>query len=100
MILAFAVFATTGCSSNSDDGDDNNPTGFCDQLLVKSQEYTNILTAFQEDPSETTCNNLRNSALEFIEAVKGCSEFSEQYADLENAAQEWTALDCSKEFGN
>ena len=96
LIFPLAI-ATIGCSSDDSDGDDG-PNAVCDQLLDFSTEYTDAFTAFQANPTEETCNDLRNVALDFIDAVEDCPQFAAQYSELEEAAQGWTELDCSGNF--
>lgn len=97
LIFPLAI-TTTGCSSSDDSDGDDGPNASCDQLSDFSTEYTNAFTAFQANPSEQTCNDLRNVALDFIDAVEDCPQFADQYSELEEAAQGWTDLDCSGNF--
>jgi len=83
----------------NDDSDSNEESNIvCDQLIDLSTSYSNAFSAFQTNPSENTCNDLRSAALNFIDSVENCSALSEQYSDLEEAAQGWTELNCSQEF--
>ncbi|APY09834.1 hypothetical protein BWZ22_00595 [Seonamhaeicola sp. S2-3] len=88
------VIGTYGCSNN-DDGDDN-PTGVCNEVISSATKFSNALTSYQQNPSETTCNNLKNTALDYIEALQDCQKYTEQYGDLEEAAEGYRNLDCSE----
>ncbi|MFC0604199.1 hypothetical protein [Winogradskyella pulchriflava] len=86
-------------SCSSDDSDDGSDAVLgCNQLINLSTEYSDAFTDFQANPSEETCNDLRNVALNLIDAVGNCPEFADQYSELEAAAQGWTELDCSQDF--
>jgi len=88
------VLTTIGCSTD----DSGNPDVLCNQLASASTDYSNALSAFQTDPNEQTCNNLKNVALDFIDAIDNCALVPSQYSDLQDAAQGWTDLDCSQDF--
>lgn len=89
-----------GCSSDDSDSDDNddlnNQVLGCDQLISLSSSYSEAIMAFQTSPTEENCTEVKNSALDFIQALENCSQLAEQYQDLEEAAQEVTDLDCSE----
>jgi len=90
-------FVTISCSSDdSDDGD--NPVLGCNELTTLSTEYLEAFETFQSNATEATCNSFRTAALDLIDAIGNCNEFAEQYSELEEAAQNWTELDCSQEF--
>lgn len=94
LILTLGI---SSCSSNNS-SDDDSAARVCDQLVSMSTDFSNTLNAFQSSPSTETCNSLRNSALNFIDAVQDCQQFAEQYGSLEEAAQQWLELDCSEGF--
>ena len=95
LILPF-VLTVSGCSSDDGDGDgDGDPVLGCNQLSTFSTEYLAALEDFQNNPSEATCDELRDVSLDFIETLQDCPEYYEQYSDLEEAIQAWTDLDCS-----
>ncbi len=95
-LLLILTMGISSCSDNNND--DDNPAGLCNELLSMSTDFSNSLNAFQSAPSAATCNSLRSSALEFIDAVQACQQFAEQYGSLEEAAQQWLELDCSEGF--
>lgn len=93
LVLMFPmVLANIGCSTD----DMGNPDVLCSQLASVSTEYSDALTAFQSDPNEQTCNNLKNVALDFIDAIDSCALVPTQYSSLQEAAQGWTDLDCTQ----
>ncbi|WP_372936701.1 hypothetical protein [Seonamhaeicola sp.] len=94
VLIFLLVFGTFSCSNSDDDSD--NPKSVCNQIISSATEFSNTLTSYQQTPSETTCNNLKNTSLDFIEALQDCQEYTEQYGDLEEAAEAYRNLDCSE----
>jgi len=53
--------------------------------------YYDMIDAYSNNPTEGTCNNLRNAALDLLDALEGCSDYDYYY----DATQAWLDLDCS-----
>tara|TARA_R110002049_G_scaffold308770_1_gene514009 strand:+ start:28379 stop:28693 length:315 start_codon:yes stop_codon:yes gene_type:complete len=97
-ILTFIATLTlfTNCSENDDESKQN---GSCFQsLLSVTEDYSDVLQAYQLNPSETTCNSLKQASIKLINAYSKCQQYlqDEGNAELEAAAQEWKKLDCSQ----
>lgn len=96
-ILIFPlIIGISGCSNSDDNDVDKVLDGDCDQVYAAVTAFSEAVTDFQQAPSETACNNLRSSALEFIEVLQDCQQYSEQYGDLEETAEAYRNLDCSE----
>jgi len=93
--LIFPLALTIGCSSN-DDGDKDNVAGDCNQIITAATEFSNAATSFQQNSNETTCNNLKSAALNFISTLNNCQEYSSEYYNLEEAAEAYKNLDCTQ----
>ena len=55
------------------------------------EHYMNMVDAFNANPTENNCNNLKQSALDFLSALEGCADYNYYY----EATQAWLDLDCS-----
>ena len=69
-----------------------------DEVIVETcnfdyelQHYNNMIEVFNANQTTTNCNNLRNSALDLLDAMEGCSEYEYYY----DATQAWLDIDCS-----
>ena len=88
-ILSFALLITSFSSCFGDDEGDV-IIDSCD-FDYELQHYNNMIEAFNANQTTTNCNNLRNSALELLDALEGCSEYEYYY----DATQAWLDVDCS-----
>ncbi|ALJ03631.1 hypothetical protein APS56_00020 [Pseudalgibacter alginicilyticus] len=96
VIATLAFF--TNCSDSSDDGG-GEQNGSCFQsLLSVTEDYSNILQAYQLNPNETNCNSLKQASIQLINAYGNCEEYLQDIgnAELEAAAQAWKDIDCSQ----
>lgn len=95
IIATLALF--TNCSNSSDDDGGKNSSCY-QSLLNATVDYSDVLEAYQLNPSQTTCNSLKQASLKLINAYSNCEQYlqDEGNAALEEAAQEWQELDCSQ----
>lgn len=90
----FAIFALVSFSSCSKD-DGGIGIGACD-ITDELDRYENALNAYIENPGESTCNSLRDAALDLMDSLEGCTLY-DYYAE---ATEEWQNMDCSEEGKN
>ncbi len=85
VILSLSFFSS--CFGDDDEGTVVDSCNFDTEL----NHYNNMIDAFNANPSSATCNNLKNAALDLLDAVEGCSNYDYYY----DATQAWLSVDCS-----
>ncbi|GAA0872250.1 hypothetical protein GCM10009117_13970 [Gangjinia marincola] len=83
----------SGCSKNDDDGDGDAQQFDCSNPNIITQQYLDAANAFLNNPTEDSCNDLREEAIEFLEAIEQCN--IAVGTDVEALIQEYQDLDCS-----
>lgn len=86
--LVFASSLIVLCSSSCFNSD---PPKSCD-FEQELDSYLNSLTAFSNNPTPATCENLKTTAFRLIDRYSDCEDFRLYKDDLRSS---WASIDCS-----
>ncbi len=89
--VALMMTALSGCKKENPLG-----VGGCDDVVRKSQAFTNALTAFQADMSVANCQKLKSVGEEYLNAARKCTLYPEHREAAEEALEAWGTFDCSE----
>lgn len=81
----FVLFSFLSCF-----GEDEGDVDTC-SYDYELDYYYDMINAYSNNPTVGTCNNLRDAALDLLDALEGCSDYDYYY----DATQAWLDLDCS-----
>lgn len=92
-IASVAVIATSlsGCKKA-------NPLGIggCDDVLKKSEAFSNAIKAFSDDPSVANCDKMKKIGEDYLKAARNCNLYPEYKKAAEEAIADWKDMDCSE----
>lgn len=84
------IFSSLSFFSSCFGEDDEGSVDTCN-YDYELDHYNDMIDAFNANPTTGTCNNLKNAALNLLDALEGCSNYDYYY----DATQAWLDVDCS-----
>ncbi|HWL00408.1 MAG TPA: hypothetical protein VNQ55_10690 [Parapedobacter sp.] len=98
LVLAIASVALIATSMSS--CKKSNPLGGgCNDVLKLSEDFSNAINAFSENPSVANCDKMKKVGEDYLKAARNCNLYPEYQKTAEEALADWKDMDCS-DFGN
>ncbi len=89
--VALIMTSLSGCKKA-------NPLGLggCDDLVKRSETFSNAIQAFSEDMSVANCQKVKKTGEDYLKAARNCNMYPELKKAAEDAMEDWGDFDCSE----